>query len=258
VTDAKGDDVLPLQRELTGIGRAWGRLADADPLWAICVDPEGRNGGWDPAAFFAKGAEEIERTLSRAGELGLPVSGRRALDFGCGAGRLTRPLAARFDLAVGVDISREMLDLAERDNPVAGRCLFVRNAEPDLAVFPPGDFDLVYSSIVLQHLTPGLIRSYLTEFARVVRPGGALIVHLPVRPRRTPRGLCYRLLPPPVLGLVQRRLLSYPAPMRMHGLPEREVRALLAAHDVDVLAADPVSYHPDWRELRYFCRRRPR
>jgi SAM-dependent methyltransferase len=256
VTDHKGDDVLPLQRELTGIGRAWGKLADADPLWAICVDPEARHGRWDPAAFFAKGAGEIEQTLARAGELGLPVSGNRVLDFGCGAGRLTRPLAARFDLAVGVDISQEMLDLAGRDNPAADRCRFVRNTEPDLALFPSGEFDLVYSSIVLQHLTPALIRAYLAEFARVVRPGGALIVQLPVRPRRTPRGLCYRLLPPPALGLVQRRLLGYPAPMRMHGLPERQVRALLAANGVDVLAADTVSYHPDWRELRYFCRRR--
>lgn len=249
--------MLPLQRELTGIGRAWGRLAGADPLWAICVDPSGRHGRWDPAAFFAKGAQEIERTLSVAAELGLPASGGRALDFGCGAGRLTRPLATRFDLAVGVDISQEMLDLAERDNPMAGRCRFVRNTEPDLALFPAGEFDLVYSSIVLQHLTPGLIKAYLAEFARVVRPGGAVIVHLPVRPRLTLRGLGYLLLPPSAVAFVQRRLLGYPAPMRMHGLRERHVRTLLAAHGVDVLLAGPASYHPDWRELRYFCRRRP-
>jgi SAM-dependent methyltransferase len=249
-------ELAPVRRELAGIGRAWGRLADADPLWAICVDPAARYGRWDLAAFYAKGAAEIERTLSRAAELGLAVNGRRALDFGCGAGRLTRPLAARFELAVGVDIAQEMLDLASRDNPVARRCRFVRNTEPDLSLFPDGEFDLVYSSIVLQHLSPALITTYLAEFARVVRPGGSLIVHLPVRPRWTPRGLCYRLLPPSALGFVQRRLLGYPAPMRMHGLPERAVRTLLGAHGVDVLAADHVVYHPDWRELRYFCVRR--
>jgi SAM-dependent methyltransferase len=246
---------VPLRRELSGIEHDWGQLAGADPLWAICVDPAGRHGGWDPAAFYAGGAAEVERTLSRAAALGMPVAGQQALDFGCGVGRLTRPLADRFELAVGVDIVQEMLNLAERDNPVADRCRFVRNAEPDLSLFPDGEFDLVYSSIVLQHLPPSLIRVYLAEFARVVRPGGSLVVHLPTRPRRTPRGCCYRLLPPSALGLVQRRLLGYPAPMRMHGLPEREVRALLAAHGADVLAADAIRYHPDWCERRYYCRR---
>jgi SAM-dependent methyltransferase len=248
--------VTRARRGLDHIGRAWGALAEADPLWAICVDPARKDGRWDPVAFFAKGTAEIEQTMSRAAELGIQVSGERVLDFGCGAGRLTRPLADRFELAVGVDIAREMLDLAERDNPADGRCRFVHNTEPDLALFRDGQFDLAYSTIVLQHLPRSLIRAYLAEFARVVRRGGAIIVHLPVRPRWTARGLCYRLLPVPVLGFVQRRLLGYPAPMRMHGLPERDVRTLLASHEVDVLAADPVAYHPDWSELRYFCVRR--
>ena len=37
------------------------------------------------------------------------------LDFGCGAGRVTRALANRFGHVVGVDISEEMLRLARRD-----------------------------------------------------------------------------------------------------------------------------------------------
>jgi SAM-dependent methyltransferase len=245
------------QRQLDDVGRAWRTLAETDPLWAICVDPAGKNGRWDPLAFYANGAGEVAGVMSRAEELRIPVRGRRALDFGCGAGRLTRPLAERYELAVGVDIAPEMLELAERDNPVADRCRFVRNTEPDLALFADGEFDLVYSTIVLQHLPRRLIRAYLAEFARVVRPGGVVIVHLPTSPRLTPRGWCYRLLPPALLGLVQRRILGYPAPMRMHGLAEGEVRSLLAARGVDVVAADPVDYQPDWRELRYFCVRRP-
>lgn len=242
--------------ELVEVGRAWETLAEADPLWAICVDPAGRNGGWKPADFFARGAAEVETSMARAGQLGLVTEGRRVLDFGCGAGRLTRALAAHFEKAVGVDIAQAMLDLAASGNPVADRCHFVRNTAADLAVFGDGEFDMIYSSIVLQHLPPELIRSYLAEFARVVRPGGAIIVHLPTRPRWTPRGVCYQLLPPSLLGVVQRKLLGYPAPMHMHGLPEREVRALLTAHGVQVLSADADSYHPDWRELRYFCTRR--
>jgi hypothetical protein len=43
--------------------------------------------------------------------------------------------------------------------------------------------------------------------------------------------------------------------MRMHGMAERRVRRLLAAHGVQVLAADPAAYHPDWHERRYFGRK---
>jgi len=243
-------------RKLADIGRAWRTLSEDDPLWAICVAPAAKGGGWDDAEFYATGAAEVEAALARAGQLGLAADGGRALDFGCGAGRLTRPLAARFDRAVGVDIAPGMLDLARRDNPAAARCEFLLNTRPDLAVFGDGEFDLVYSSVVLQHLSPGLIRAYLAELARVLRPGGSLVIQLPTRPRLTPRGLAYRCLPPAVLGLVQRRLLGYPAPMRMHGLPERRVRRLLSAHGVDVVAADPTAYHPDWRERRYFGRRK--
>ena len=208
-------------RKLAGIGAAWRTFAEDDPLWAICVSPQARGGGWDVAEFYATGVAEVEETLARAGRLGMTVGGGRALDFGCGAGRLTRPLASRFGAAVGVDIAPAMLDLARRDNPVAQQCEFVLNTRPDLALLRDGEFDLVYSSVVLQHLPPVLIRAYLAEFARVLRPGGSLIVQLPTSPRWTPRGLAYRCLPAAVLGIVQRRLLGYPAPMRMHGMAER-------------------------------------
>jgi SAM-dependent methyltransferase len=132
----------------------------------------------------------------------------------------------------------------------------VLNSRPDLALFADGEFDLVYTSVVLQHLSRDLARSYLAEFARVLRPGGSLIFQLPVRPRWTLRGVLHRILPPAILGLLQRRVLGYPAPMRMHGMRERRVRSLLASHDVEILAADPTAYAPDWHERRYFCRRR--
>ena len=246
---------VPLAQELTDTGRAWNTFASADPLWAIYVRREAKRGGWDEAAFYATGAAEIEAVLSRARQLGLQTSGQSALDFGCGAGRLTRPLASHFELVTGVDVAPGMLELAQRDNPVRGRCRFLLNTRPDLAMFGTGEFDLVYSSIVLQHISPGLTRAYLPEFARVLRPGGSLIVHLPTHPRWTMRGFVYRFLPQSALGLIQRRLLGYAAPMRMHGMAEAEVRALLAAHGVEVVATASVAYCPDWYELRYFCRR---
>jgi len=242
-------------RELAALGDAWSKLAEDDPLWAICVSPAARHGGWDVEAFYATGVDEIEATLARAKRLGLRTSGQSALDFGCAAGRLTRPLATHFKHVTGVDIAPRMLDLARQDNPVADRCRFVLNNRPDLTLFGDAEFDLVYSSIVLQHLPPVLARAYLAEFARVLRPGGSLIVQLPTRPRGTPRGLVYRCLRTRLLGVVQQRVLGYPAPMQMHGIPERDMRSLLAGLGLEVRAADATAYSPDWHERRYFCRK---
>jgi SAM-dependent methyltransferase len=244
-------------RQLAAVGEAWRTLSEEDPLWAILVTPQAKGGRWDVAEFYATGEAEVLAALARAAHYGLPASGARALDFGCGAGRLTRALAAegRYELVTGIDIAPDMLELARRDNPVGGRCRFLLNDRPDLALLPDGELDLVYTTVVLQHMPRPLIRWYLTEFARVLRPGGTLIFQLPTRPKRTPRGLAYRL-PPAAIAVIQRRLLGYPAPMQMHGLPERKVRRLLAAHGIDVIAQDPAFMHPDWLELRYFCRKR--
>jgi SAM-dependent methyltransferase len=242
-------------RELARLGDAWSRLAEADPLWAIYVDRSARHGGWDVEAFYETGVAEIESTLARAEHLGLRTSGQSALDFGCAAGRLTRPLAAHFEQVTGVDIAPRMLELARDGNPVADRCRFVLNTRPDLSLFGGAEFDLVYSSLVLQHMPPVLARAYLAEFARVLRPGGSLIVQLPTRPRATGRGLLYRCLRTRPLGIVQRRILGYPAPMQMHGIPERDVRALLTRLGLDVRAAEATAYAPDWHERRYFCHR---
>ena len=48
---------------------------------------------WDPDEFFAYGRAEIDDVLVRLADLGLRRGNRRALDFGCGVGRLTQALA---------------------------------------------------------------------------------------------------------------------------------------------------------------------
>ncbi|NUU26106.1 MAG: class I SAM-dependent methyltransferase [Streptomycetaceae bacterium] len=244
-------------RDLIRLRADWNVLAAADPLWAVCVTPEAKNGGWDPEAFYATGVAEVSATLARAAELGLPAAGGRALDLGCGVGRLTRALAEHCDLVVGVDIAPQMVELASRWNPYPDHCEFRLNDAPDLGMFGDATFDLVVSSIVLQHMPEALIRTHLREFARVLRPGGVLLFNLPTRAKlTTARGLAFRYAPRAVVAWAQRKLLGYPAPMEMNGLAEAEVRALLDAAGVDVVAADPLDNCAMWHHRQYFARRR--
>jgi len=86
--------------------RDWEDLGELDPYWAILAYPERRFGRWDLDEFFRTGAEEIARLEAEMQRLGRPARRERALDFGCGVGRLTQALAPHFERVVGVDVGK--------------------------------------------------------------------------------------------------------------------------------------------------------
>ena len=253
---ATGENVEAQRASLDRVGAAWATLGAQDPLWAVCVDPERRGGRWDVEEFMATGQAEVTLALDRLDQLGLCPSRAAALDFGCGVGRLTAALAAHFDSVTGVDISAPML--ARASDLLAGYsgCQLVHSDRPDLSAFADASFDLVYSSLVLQHMPGGLAAGYLREFIRVTRPGGAVVIVVPGRHRWTPRGLVYSLAPQPLIGLLQRRIFGYPAAMQMHTLPARRVRPIVEAAGARLLASDPRSGVGDhWHMTGHFIAR---
>jgi SAM-dependent methyltransferase len=218
-------------------------LAAEDPLWAVLTDPARRGGRWTPEEFLATGEEEIAAVLAEAEVLGLPERHGSALDFGCGGGRLTRALSFRFDEAVGVDISDEMVRVARRLNADRSNCVFVVNDAPDLGLFESGRFDFVYSTIVLQHV-PGraLALRYVRELVRVLADGGLAVFQVPQRLALLRRlQLARRLYATGRrLGVPDRTLLARTplTPMRMLALPERYVRTAVAGAGGAVLRVD--------------------
>ncbi len=227
------------QDQLRRVARDWTTLGESDPLWAVCVDPDRRGGRWDVAEFMSSGAAEVADLMARLDELGICPRRAAALDFGCGAGRLTGALRGHFDEVTGVDVAKPML--ARAQDLLAGQpgCRFVHNDRADLAVFPDASFDLVYSGLVLQHMPSALAEAYLAEFIRVVRPGGAVVVLVPEAHRKTPRGIVYACVPAGLIGLIQRKVFGYPAPMQMTTLPARRVRQLAGPLGATLVASDP-------------------
>jgi SAM-dependent methyltransferase len=206
---------------LNGSRELWDSHARHDPLWAILSDPAKKDGQWNLDRFFQTGVAEISHILYHMRLRGMSVVKRRALDFGCGVGRLSQALAQHFARVDGVDISPAMVALAESLNRHGARVSYHANDRPDLSIFPDHTFDLIVSTIVLQHIEPPMAARYLTELCRVLAPGGAFVFQLPAR-RRTAGD-------PPLPDEQNRRISSVPdeayrASLVVTGAPAAAVR----------------------------------
>jgi ubiquinone/menaquinone biosynthesis C-methylase UbiE len=118
----------------------------------------------------------LEPYLDRLAE---GLSSRRALDLGCGTGVVSLALARRGFDVLGIDHSREMLDLAEQklaEADVRGPYRFVVG---DVRNLPVADatFDCVTCQGLLHHLDE--LEPCLRELARVLRPGGHFFISDP-------------------------------------------------------------------------------
>ena len=137
----------------------------------------------DPRATYDRIASHFAQTREYAWpEVEAFVAGRsatRALDVGCGNGRHTEALAARAGTAVGVDLSRGLLDEAvarARERGFDDAAAFVPG---DAAALPLRDdaVDLAVYVAALHHLSPRERRiESLNELARVLAPGGVALV----------------------------------------------------------------------------------
>jgi ubiquinone/menaquinone biosynthesis C-methylase UbiE len=165
--------------ELKELETAWEELAEFDPLWAILSVPEKKGRKWNSDDFFREGEIEIERLISKLRTIGGAQVSGAALDFGCGAGRLSQPLAKYFDRVIGVDISTGMLALARRFNQHPSRVQYIHNNVDNLAILADSSVDLVYSNLVLQHMRPEYAISYIREFFRVTKRGGFVVFQIP-------------------------------------------------------------------------------
>jgi len=100
----------------------------------------------------------------------------KVLDAGCGEGRMLRLLAEKGYQVVGMDLSRESLLRAQKQNPNAPLVLSDLESLP----FSPESFDGVISGEVLEHLEDD--ERAVQEFHRVLKKGGIAIITVPAHP----------------------------------------------------------------------------
>jgi ubiquinone/menaquinone biosynthesis C-methylase UbiE len=121
------------------------------------------------------GKSELEALFGR---LGADPRGGICIEVGCGPGRMTRHLTARFDRVIALDVSPAMLAQARANAPEAE---FRLVSGDGLDGVDDATADLLVCYLVLQHLpNRELVARFLAEFARVLKPSGQAFVQLPI------------------------------------------------------------------------------
>lgn len=232
--------------------KAWRRFGSTEPYHSVLTKDvflEARLDASARDAFFETGENYVSFILDvvrhHVDEHYVPG---RTLDFGCGVGRLTIPLASRGGEVIGVDISDRMLSEATINAARAGieNARFVPSDDNLSAV--DGAFDLIHSFIVLQHIVPRRGERLIEQLVGRLRDGGVGILHVTYayatttpRRRRLVTAMCDHI--PGVsmlLNLVSHRPMMQPM-MRMSRYNLNRIMRQLqesGCHDVHIRFTD--------------------
>lgn len=126
-------------------------------------------------AFAASAALGKLSPLESLLRLAAPTSVDRLLDVACGPGRLLSMFRPHVRIAVGIDLTMEMLSIAQREHRKRGMgTIALVRGEAEQLPFRDHTFDLVTTTLAIHHY--GNPRGVLEEMVRVCRPGGKIAV----------------------------------------------------------------------------------
>lgn len=154
----------------------WRSIADSHPYYGVLSNerflaPQAD----DLVEFFASGEQDVAHVRNIIERQFGAFGPKSVLDFGCGVGRLTIPLAKFAGSVTGVDIAEGMLTLARQHAAEASLSIeFVTDIPSDR------QFDWVNTYIVLQHIPPARGYGIIARLWAAVARGGMLSYHVTV------------------------------------------------------------------------------
>ncbi len=117
---------------------------------------------------------EIARAFSRDGKDARALEGLRILDIGCGGGLLTEPLARMGADMVGADAGAANIEAARTHAEAQGLAIDWRATTAEALAESGETFDVVVAMEIVEHVAD--LPLFLREIARMVRPGGLLLL----------------------------------------------------------------------------------
>jgi ubiquinone/menaquinone biosynthesis C-methylase UbiE len=129
---------------------------------------------------------------------------QQVLDLGCGTGALALRAAHRGARVKGIDINAQMLGIAGQRVREAGLTETVELVEMGVAELDGEEahhYDAVMSGLCFSELSEDEVTYTLQEVARILRPGGLLLIADEIKPRGLLKRLIHSLIRVPLAGL---------------------------------------------------------
>jgi SAM-dependent methyltransferase len=196
--------------------RSWERHGRAQAYYGVLSSDKFRTENLNDALlaeFMRSGSGHLDEVLSFIEGYFGPVARNRALDFGCGVGRVLLPMTQKFAHSTGIDISDSMRAEAQRNADGAGLGNIVLARRLEDAEF---NFDFIHSVMVFQHIPVARGEEIISGLLKRLAPGGVAALHINLRThqswwRRLGSVLRKRISPLNVLAnLVNRRPWNEP------------------------------------------------
>jgi SAM-dependent methyltransferase len=179
-----------MKPSITNTDAVWEWYGKNQPYFGVLVDPKYRNEQLDEQAkndFFSTGKAHIDFVLQTIKEhFDTKFTIERALDFGCGVGRLSIPLSTACKQVTGIDASLSMLQEATKNAKEMGaENIEFLLADDNLSKLGSERFDLINSFIVFQHIPIDRGYHLLRRLLSFLNEGGIGVLQF-----------TYRTLPP--------------------------------------------------------------
>jgi SAM-dependent methyltransferase len=240
--------VLPdiLQR----VEQCWRSLGETEPFWSVASCDQFKSTAFMAHAteFYETGRRDIDRLLSWLVRNHVdPATISSCSEYGCGVGRVTAWLAARFPRVYAYDISAPHLKLAREYLGKEGQSNVVLHKIDTISSLSSLEHvDLVFTVIVLQHNPPPVIALLLRMLLRSLNP----------------RGVAYFQVPTYALGYdfdARSYLRTAPSAssFEMHLLPQSQIFRIVRDAGCAVLEMQPDFYvgSPNWVSNTFLVQR---
>ncbi len=215
----------------------WIHISGKEPFWGVLSSDNYKTVAMDSLAFskfMMTGHAYVDDLLGFIhAHLDQTFTPRRALDFGCGVGRIIIPLSNRVDEAVGVDIAPAMLELTRSNAGQAGVKNLVLVLSDDELSLVPGKFDFIVSHIVLQHIPPDRGYRLIESLIHKLEVGGIASIQVTYAKARKhlthegPKALYYRRVGSTIVDVLTTALAPPTGTVMMYDYDLNELVALI-------------------------------
>ena len=163
-------DAIPLERDGLSfekwMKRDWNLRTEVDTYYFIGFESPNRELFWEMGKNRVK---KYQETILK----NYDTDKMKALEVGCGIGRLLIPLSKIFEETIGVDISENMVKKCKENINDIANCNVMVNNGLDFENLESNYFDFCLVNTVFQHIPKKeIIINYIKEIHKVLKPGG--------------------------------------------------------------------------------------